>query len=39
MHGSELKEIIQDHVDTNLSLSGISRDLSINPSYLSKRIF
>ena len=32
----ELKEIIQDHVDTNLSLSGISRDLSINPSYLSR---
>lgn len=32
----ELKEIIQDHVDTNLSLRGISRDLSINPSYLSR---
>jgi AraC-like DNA-binding protein len=32
----ELKEIIQDHIDTNLSLKEISRDLEINPSYLSR---
>jgi AraC-like DNA-binding protein len=32
----ELKEIIQDHIDTNLSLKEISKDLAINPSYLSR---
>jgi AraC-like DNA-binding protein len=32
----ELKEIIQDHVDTNLSLKEISKGLEINPSYLSR---
>jgi AraC-like DNA-binding protein len=32
----ELKEIIQDHVDTNLSLTEISKNLSIHPSYLSR---
>jgi AraC-like DNA-binding protein len=32
----ELKEIIQDQVDTNLSLSEISKSLDINPSYLSR---
>jgi len=32
----ELKEIIQDHIDTNLSLRELSKDLSINPSYLSR---
>ncbi|HXB28292.1 MAG TPA: chromate resistance protein ChrB domain-containing protein [Puia sp.] len=32
----ELKEIIQDHIDTNLSLREISKNLSINPSYLSR---
>lgn len=32
----ELKEIIQDHVDTNLSLTEISKSLSIHPSYLSR---
>jgi AraC-like DNA-binding protein len=32
----ELKEIIQDHIDTNLSLKEISKDLEINPSYLSR---
>jgi AraC-like DNA-binding protein len=32
----ELKEIIQDHIDTNLSLKEISRGLEINPSYLSR---
>jgi AraC-like DNA-binding protein len=32
----ELKEIIQDHIDTNLSLREISKGLSINPSYLSR---
>jgi AraC-like DNA-binding protein len=32
----ELKEIIQDHVDTNLNLTEISKSLDINPSYLSR---
>jgi len=32
----ELKEIIQDQVDTNLSLADISKSLDINPSYLSR---
>lgn len=32
----ELKEIIQDQVDTNLSLTEISKSLSIHPSYLSR---
>lgn len=32
----ELKEIIQDQVDTNLSLTDISKSLAINPSYLSR---
>ncbi|MFH6935987.1 chromate resistance protein ChrB domain-containing protein [Flavobacterium sp. FlaQc-30] len=34
----ELKEIIQDHIDTNLSLRELSKNLGISPSYLS-RIF
>jgi len=33
---NELKEIIQDHIDTNLSLKEISKGLEINPSYLSR---
>ncbi|MGN6416914.1 MAG: chromate resistance protein ChrB domain-containing protein [Pseudobacter sp.] len=32
----ELKELIQDHIDTNLTLKELSRDLDINPSYLSR---
>lgn len=32
----ELKEIIQDHIDANLSLKEISKGLEINPSYLSR---
>lgn len=32
----ELKEIIQDQVDTNLNLTDISKSLDINPSYLSR---
>ena len=32
----ELKEIIQDQVDTNLSLTNISKSLDIHPSYLSR---
>lgn len=32
----ELKQIIQDQVDTNLSLTDISKTLDINPSYLSR---
>jgi YesN/AraC family two-component response regulator len=31
-----LKQIIQDQVDTNLSLAEISKSLDINPSYLSR---
>ena len=33
---TELKQIIQDHVDTDLSLKEISKSLDINPSYLSR---
>lgn len=32
----ELKEILQDHIDTNLSLKEISKDLNIHPAYLSR---
>lgn len=32
----ELKEMIQDHIDTNLNLKELSKDLDINPSYLSR---
>src|SRR5437870_4608672 len=32
----ELKQIIQDQIDTNLNLTQISRSLDINPSYLSR---
>lgn len=32
----ELKEIIQDQIDTNLSLADISKSLDIHPSYLSR---
>ena len=32
----ELKEIIQDHIDINISLKEISKGLDINPSYLSR---
>ncbi|HEX6169025.1 MAG TPA: chromate resistance protein ChrB domain-containing protein [Chitinophagaceae bacterium] len=32
----ELKEIIQDQIDTNLNLTNISKSLDINPSYLSR---
>jgi len=32
----ELKELIQDQVDTNLSLKEVSKELNINPSYLSR---
>jgi AraC-like DNA-binding protein len=33
---NELKEIIQDHIDTSLSLKELSKGLEINPSYLSR---
>jgi AraC-like DNA-binding protein len=32
----ELKQIIHDQIDTNLSLTEISKSLDINPSYLSR---
>ena len=32
----ELKEIIQDQIDSNLNLTEISKSLDINPSYLSR---
>ena len=32
----ELKDTIQDQIDTNLSLKEISKQLEINPSYLSR---
>jgi AraC-like DNA-binding protein len=32
----ELKEIIQDHIDTSLTLKELSKNLDISPSYLSR---
>ena len=32
----ELKEIMQDQVDTSISLKQLSKDLDINPAYLSR---
>lgn len=32
----ELKDLIQDHIDTNITLKELSKDLDINPSYLSR---
>lgn len=32
----ELKEIIQDHIDTNLNLKELSKNLDVHPSYLSR---
>lgn len=32
----ELKEMIQDHIDTSLTLKELSQNLDINPSYLSR---
>ena len=32
----ELKELIQDQIDTNISLKQLSQDLDINPAYLSR---
>ena len=32
----ELKEFIQDHIDTSISLKEISKDLNIHPAYLSR---
>jgi len=32
----ELKDIIQDHIDTSISLKEISKDLDIHPAYLSR---
>jgi len=32
----ELKEIIQDHIDTNLTLKELSKNVEINPTYLSR---
>jgi AraC-like DNA-binding protein len=33
---AELKQIIQDQIDSNVNLTEISRSLDINPSYLSR---
>ena len=33
---TELKDIIQDQIDTNITLKEISKDLDINPTYLSR---
>ena len=32
----ELREIIQDHIDTNITLKEISKDLDLSSSYLSR---
>ena len=38
---TELKTIIQDQIDTNLTLSltGISNELNVNPAYVSREFF
>jgi AraC-like DNA-binding protein len=33
----EIRELIQDQIDTSLTLKELSRDLSINPAYLSRK--
>jgi AraC-like DNA-binding protein len=33
---NELRELIQDQIDTNISLKQISKELDINPSYVSR---
>ncbi len=33
---NELRELIQDQIDTNISLKEISKELDINPSYVSR---
>ena len=33
---NELKEIIQDQIDTNITLKQLSKDLDVNPAYLSR---
>jgi len=33
---NELKEMIQDQVDTNITLKQLSQDVNINPTYLSR---
>jgi AraC-like DNA-binding protein len=33
---AELKQIIQDQVDSNLSLTAVSKSLEMNPAYLSR---
>ena len=33
---NELKEILQDQVDTNITLKQLSKELDINPAYLSR---
>ncbi len=35
----ELRELIQDQIDTNISLKQLSQDLDINPAYLSREFF
>lgn len=32
----ELKEVIQDQIDTSITLKQLSKDLAINPAYLSR---
>lgn len=32
----ELREMIQDHIDTSLTLKELSKNLDVNPSYLSR---
>ena len=33
---SEIKDLIQDHIDTSITLKELSKDLDINPAYLSR---
>jgi AraC-like DNA-binding protein len=33
---NEIKELIQDHIDTSVTLKELSKDLNIHPAYLSR---
>jgi YesN/AraC family two-component response regulator len=35
----ELKEIIQDQIDTNITLKQLSQDVNIHPAYLSREFY
>ena len=36
---TEIKELIQDQIDTNITLKQLSKDLDIHPAYLSREFY